>query len=144
MKKILITLIFSVSLFGFDFGSVSSMLPTSATQQTQNSSLPEKLSAELGISNQQAEGGLGSILNYAKSSLSSDKYATLANAIPGAENLLSLAPSITGSTGMSALTSQFASLGLSEDMIMQFVPVIMDYFKSSGSFDAMAVLGSLF
>lgn len=144
MKKIIITLLFCVSLFGFDLGSVASILPTSSTQQTQEASLQEKLSSKLGISNKQAEGGLGSILNYAKSSLSSDKYATLANAIPGADTLLAKAPNTTQSTGMSSLISQFDSLGLNKDMVMKFVPVIMDYFKSSGSFDAMGILGSLF
>ena len=144
MKKILIALALTTSLFSFDFGSVANALPTSSAQQSQESSLAEQLTSQLGISDKQAEGGLGSILSYAKGALSSDKYSTLAGAIPGADNLLGLAPDSKGTTGMDGLASQFSAIGLNKDMIMKFVPVIMDYFKSSGSFDAMGILGSLF
>jgi hypothetical protein len=118
------------------------------------------LTNELGVSDKQAAGGVGSILSYAKGELPSNDYSKLASAIPNADSLLKMAPSTSKSSalgglgslaskgssmaGMAGLASQFSSLGLDSGMISKFVPIIMDYFKSSGSTDAMGILGGLF
>ena len=119
-----------------------------STNGNKSMDLVGMLTSQLGVSDKQAKGGLGSILNYAKGALSSGEYSTLANAIPGAESLVKSASSAlsNGNTAgsLSSLASSFSSLGLNSDMVGKFVPVIMDYFKGSGNLDAIGILTKLF
>jgi hypothetical protein len=172
MKKIALAyttcLLLSSSVYAFDLGAATSMLQsttqdkkaTSTTSKPQSSSLTDMLTQSLGVNSKQAQGGVGSILSYAKENLSADKFTTLKNAVPDAKTLMALTPKSSGSSlgglasslgngassamGLAGLTSQFSSLGLNSSMISKFVPIIMQYFKSSGSTDAMGILGSLF
>ncbi len=171
MKKtfLSISLILSVStLNAFSLGDVSNtvsgMQNTTPTQtsKTQATDLTGMLTSQLGVTDKQASGGVGSILSYAKSALPQDKYSTLSSAIPNADSLLAMAPSVSGdsssslgalsgmmggnssTSGLATLTSQFSSLGLSSDMIGKFVPVITSYLKGSGSNDAAGILSGLF
>ncbi|WP_457745177.1 DUF2780 domain-containing protein [Sulfurimonas sp.] len=170
-KDKLLTALLTLSLtssvlnaFGFeDVTNALASQPTTASKATSSSSitssLTSMLTSKLGVSGKQASGGLGSILSYAKSSLSSEKFSTLSNAVPDAKKLISLAPTVSdklggltssfGSQGKSlsslaSLGSQFSSLGMNSEMISKFVPIIMSYFKSSGSSDAGSILTSLF
>jgi len=166
MKKVILSgfLLSASCIYAFDFGSAMNAVSAassdttinkSTTQTAQNSTLITELTQQLGISGKQAQGGVGSILNYAKSSLSPEEYNTVAKAIPNSNSLLSLAPqaaSMLGSLGgnssslgsMSSLISQFASLGLSSDMIGKFISIITNYLKGSGSTDAVGILSNLF
>ena len=163
---ILATLLFSVSLQAFSLGDAASAISTidaatntqksaSSTKKDTSSGLIGMLTSQLGVSDKQASGGVGSILSYAQKELSKSDYSTLANAIPNASSLLSMAPkassamsalgSLGGSNGgMAALASQFSSLGLDSAMVSKFVPVILDYFKKSNATDAMGILSKLF
>jgi hypothetical protein len=137
--------------------SATAVSNTASKSDTQSSDLIGMLTSQLGVSDKQASGGVGSILSYAKDELPSNDYATLASAIPNASSLLAMAPKSndtvsalgalaggSSASGMAALASQFSSLGLNSSMISQFVPIIMDYFKGSGSTDAMSILSGLF
>ena len=149
-----VALFFCVSsVYGFGFGdamnAVSSMQvqqpQTTQHSQTQTSDLSGMLMQQLGVTQKQADGGVGSILSYAKDSLPSNDYKTLSGAIPNSNSLLSMAPAAIGSLGgLGGLASQFSSLGLSSSMITQFVPIILNYLKGSGSTDAMSILSGLF
>jgi len=163
------TLLFALSLQAFSLGDAASALSTinsassssqkstsSSAQQSSSSDLIGMLTSQLGVTDTQASGGVGSILSYAQKELPKSDYSTLASAIPNASSLLSKAPqtssamsalgSLTGSSngGMAALASQFSSLGLNSSMVTQFVPVILDYFKKSNATDAMSILSGLF
>lgn len=114
-------------------------------------SLLPTLTKGLGISNEQAEGGMGALLNVAKSSLSSDEFSTLGKGIPGMETLLAAAPALSskaaggglgglatslGGAGaalgsLGQVTQQFEALGLSPDMVAQFAKMAVDYFMNS-------------
>jgi len=179
MKNKILTLTFVISLtssalFAFSLGDVANSLsnanePAATTAKTtaktteattSTSSLTDMLTDQLGITNTQASGGVGSILTYAKSALTPNKFSTLSSAIPDASSLMSMAPSsdtstlssLTGSlegksssaTQLAALTSQFSSLGLSSDMVSKFIPIILNYFKDSGATDASSILSGLF
>ncbi|TNC79712.1 MAG: hypothetical protein C9356_17635 [Oleiphilus sp.] len=111
------------------------------------------LTQQLGVTETQAEGGMGSLLGMAKSSLSSDEFKQLGAGIPGMESLLAAAPALSagGKTGglggmlsgagglaaslggMSQLTQQFEALGLSPDMIAQFANIAVQYFSQGGN-----------
>jgi len=163
------TIITVTSASAFGLGDATDALSsmnndTTKTANVSHNSMPktntliDTLTNKLGVSQKQASGGVGSILSYAKSALPSNKYATVANAVPNASSLLEMAPKVSsamsglgamGTTssslgGMAALTSQFSSLGLNSGMITKFVPVILNYFKKSGSTNAMSILSGLF
>ena len=152
----------TVSLQAFSLGDATNALSAvqsttqtatpAATNKTQNSDLMGMLTSQLGVTDKQAAGGVGSILNYAKGELPSSDYSTLASAIPNASSLLSMAPvassalgAIGGSAGgMAALASQFSSLGLDSSMISKFVPIILNYFKGTNATGATSILSKLF
>ena len=153
----------AASLQAFSLGDATSALSAaqSTTQTTptatkdQSSGLMGMLTSQLGVTDKQAAGGVGSILNYAKGELPSSDYSTLASAIPNSSSLLAMAPAASSSLGalgamggsagsMAALASQFSSLGLDSSMISKFVPVILNYFKSTNATGAASILSGLF
>ena len=109
------------------------------------------LTKQLDVTETQAEGGMGSLLQVAKGALSSDEFGQLSQDIPGMSSLLAAAPALGSKSaggnavsgmlsnvgGMAAglgvmgkLTEQFEALGLSPDMIMQFANIAISYFSS--------------
>ncbi|WP_076413442.1 DUF2780 domain-containing protein [Shewanella sp. UCD-KL12] len=81
--------------------------------QTQNNDLVGSVMSQLGLNQTQAEGGLGSLLSLAKSSLGSGEFSSIASAIPGIDGLLSAAPAVDNDSGMSGLLSKAGDLGSS-------------------------------
>ena len=118
------------------------------------------LTEQLGVTDTQAEGGLGSLMQMAKGALSSDEFSQLSDSVPNMSTLLAAAPLLTsgdsssGMTdmlasaggvasslgGLATLTEQFKSLGLSSDMISKFASVVMSYFSANDSGNAGALL----
>ncbi len=167
-KTLLSTLLFfglwSTSLLAMDLGKVTSMIPGQEPSTAQNvakavggNDLTGMLVSQLGVTQEQAAGGAGSILNYAKQSLSPDDFSKVASSVPGIDSLLGAVPSAGGGLGgvagalgggslggMAAVASQFSSLGLKADMVKQFTPIILDYVKGTGGSDVMKLLGGIF
>ncbi len=166
-KTILTTLLFFgisvASLNAMDLGDVAAMLPekepsaVETVAKVEGNDLTNMLVSQLGVTQKQATGGAGSILNYAKESLSAEDFSKVASSVPGVDSLLGAAPSTGGVLGgaasalggdslggMAALTSQFSSLGLNADMVQKFTPIILDYVKGTGGSDVMSLLSGLF
>jgi len=119
------------------------------------------LTKQLGITETQAEGGMGSLMQMAKGALSSNEFSELSKGVPGMDTLLDAAPSINsksaagGLTGMlsgagglasklggiAALSQQFEALGLSTEMISKFASMAIDYF--SGDSESEGSTGDL-
>ena len=113
-------------------------------------SLTDMISSQLGVSKAQAEGGLGSLFEAAKSTLGGQDFSELGQYVPEMSTLLAAAPAIvesagglgglTGSMGKygSALEagtkaySQFDKLGLGADKIPQYVDVTKGFLSSKG------------
>lgn len=114
------------------------------------------LTQTLGVTDGQAKGGMGAILQASQALLSKTEYGKLLGAIPNAQGLLAAVPALTGnqkdgdmkskliSGAMGAagetggalkqgaeLVSQFKSLGLGADMIPKFGNVAGDYLKTT-------------
>jgi hypothetical protein len=110
------------------------------------------LTSQLGVSETQAQGGMGSLLQVAQTTLSSNDFAQLSEGIPGMQTLLAAAPALSsksaggnalsgmlanagglvaGLGSMSKLTQQFEALGLNPEMIVQFATIAIDYFSNS-------------
>lgn len=130
-----------------------------APGHAQGPELVELLTKQLAVTDQQAEGGAGSLFKMAKDNLSSDDFSKIANVVPGMDRMLGAAPepeessgwmgtisSVFGGAekleGMSALKSSFGKLGLSSDMVGLFMPIVLDYVKEKGGDDIMNLLKS--
>jgi hypothetical protein len=125
------------------------------TVSADTSKLIGSLVDTLGVSEEQATGGSGAVFKEAKNNMSSVDYSQLLNAVPGIDSLISAAPQTGGLAGkassllggsagsvggMTALADSFSKLGLSPDMVNQFVPVILDFVQSEGGQQAMTLL----
>lgn len=108
------------------------------------------LTSNLGITEKQAEGGMGALLNVAKGNLSGEEFSSLGQGIPGMETLLAAAPALSTKSGLGGLSGlasnlggaasalsgvgqlseQFEALGLSPELISQFASVAIEYFMN--------------
>ena len=122
------------------------------------------LTSQLGVTETQAEGGMGSLLQVAQGALSSDDFSQLSQGIPGMDSLLAAAPALgsksaggnaltgmlsnaggiaAGLGTMGKLTEQFEALGLSPEMIMQFANIAISYFSSTPETEGASNTGNL-
>ena len=112
-------------------------------------SLVPLLTQSLGVTEAQATGGMGSLLQAAKGLMSGTDFSTLSSAIPNTNSLRAAAPAVApakkgdllgGAMDMAGqlskntkigqqLLSQFKSLGLSPDMISKFADVAVGYLQ---------------
>jgi Protein of unknown function VcgC/VcgE (DUF2780) len=108
------------------------------------------LTQNLGISDLQAKGGTGLLLDLAKKQLGGDDFSKIASAIPNADSLMENIPQASGLGGMlgglggmlggkagnlgnlAALAGGFSKLDMDSDMIQKFLPVVMSYLKEQG------------
>ena len=122
-----------------------------------NPELVGMLTKGLKIKPDQAIGGAGALFGMAKTKLSPEDFAKVANVVPGMDGLLGAAPkqATGGATDMlgslgSALPSNiggiaqmagtFKSLGLSPNQIAKFVPIMSKYVQTKGGADVAGLL----
>jgi Protein of unknown function VcgC/VcgE (DUF2780) len=112
------------------------------------------ITQNLGVTDQQASGGLGSLFQLAQTTLSEGDFTSISDAVPNMQDLLSAAPEVTGEAaeGGSGLVGnlmntasqysdtvktantvmqQFEALGLDPAMIPQYVQVINNFLQST-------------
>ncbi len=107
--------------------------------------LVASLTSQLGVSEGQAMGGAAALFGLAKNNLSADDFSSVASALPGVSALLGKLPSSdAGTGGMAGVTRQFSQLGMDSGMVGKFVPVVLDYAKSSGGDNVMSLLQGVF
>ena len=80
----------------------------------------------------------------AQENLSKDEFEQVANAVPDMSGYLDAIPDLGGSNsgllgkatqslvGMPAVTAAFDKLGLSQDMVGMFTPILVDYVDKKG------------
>lgn len=139
-----VVLLISIGIFSL-FGQASA----------DTSKLIGSLTDLLGVTNEQATGGAGAIFKEAKNKMSSGDYSQLLSAVPGIDSLIQAAPQASGLAGkasslfggssgsikgLSALTESFAKLGLSPDMVNQYMDVILDFVQSEAGQQTMTML----
>jgi len=132
-----------------------------ATAQAQGPDLIQMLTSQLGVSGEQATGGAGAMFKYAKNNLDADDFATIANGVPGMDELIAMAPEPENSSalgkaggalggfdksagGLAGLASSFESLGLDAGMVSKFAPIVSDYVGSVSGEQAAGLLQGLF
>ena len=94
------------------------------------------LTNQLGVTSNQAMGGVGSILSLAKERLSGMDFTALTKLIPGADTYMKTAKdlgAVTGPVGDRAgLTAAFSRLGMGADMVPKFTQVLSDFVGKAG------------
>ena len=143
-------------------GIAVALLSTSSIA-SQDANLVQTLVKQTGVTEKQAAGGAGLMLDYAKKQMAPGDFSQLTTSVPEFGPLATqgakLAPAKpTGATGaassaasgvkgalgfgggLSSLGGAFKALGLSPEMITKFLPVLLDYTKSKGGAGAFGLL----
>jgi len=98
--------------------------------------LTKLLTSQLGVTPNQATGGIGSILSLAKERLSAMNFTTLTSLIPGADTFMQSAKdlgAVTGPVGdRSGLTAAFSRLGMGSEMVPKFTQTLSDFVGKAG------------
>ncbi|AZG34016.1 MULTISPECIES: DUF2780 domain-containing protein [Shewanella] len=120
------------------------------SQATEQSSvLVASVMSQLGLTQPQAEGGLGSLLSLAQSNLGANDFSQLSDSIPNTDGLLAAVPALASDSGMSGLLSKtgdlgtalqgsamvydaFDKLGISKEYITPMVNIAKNYLQQSG------------
>jgi len=104
------------------------------------------LTKSLGVTENQAAGGVGSVLTLAQEKLVAGDFDKVAAVIPGSQKYLDMAKSlgaVTGPVGNAAgLNSALGKLGISPSTASKFVPAVTDFVGKAGGADVGKLLGS--
>ncbi len=124
--------------------------------------LVKMLTSQLGINEDQAAGGAGLLFKMAKEKLGDGDFSKIADAVPDVSNLLSKAPEessggLMGAIGgiasalgadklgdLASLASGFSKLNLDENMIGNFIPIILNFVKDKAGDEVMGLLSKVF
>lgn len=118
------------------------------------------LTGQLGINQQQALGGAGSIFQVAQQRMQPADFSRLSAAVPGMDRYLAAVPQAAGNGSnnlwnaagnmmggpsgnlgsLVALAGTFQSLGMNADMVGRFVPVMLQYVEQQGGQSTMSLL----
>lgn len=120
------------------------------SKPSESSDLVGTVMSQLGLSQDQAEGGLGSLLSLAQSSLGSSDFSSISDSIPGIDGLLGAVPELDNESGMSGLLSKaggfgeslqggamvydaFEKLGISKELAAPMVDIVKGYLDANGT-----------
>lgn len=120
------------------------------------------LTSNLGVTQEQAQGGAGAIFQLVKQNASEKDFASVTEALPGVDSLISSAPktaelsgklgglssSFSGTSeplgGIASLAGSFSQLGLQTEMVDKYVKTIIDFAQSeAGEGVANIIKGAL-
>ncbi len=131
---------------------------SNAVSQSSQSDLTGMLTNQLGVNQQQALGGAGSIFALAQKRMKPGDFMQLSSSVPDMDQYLSAVPDTKKSSNslfssaaelmgegsslgsLANLAGSFQSLGMDSSMINQFVPVVLKYVQGQGGAGAMSLL----
>jgi hypothetical protein len=107
--------------------------------------LTDVLVNQLGVSRQQALGGAGAIFQAARAKMAPQAFANLSQSVPDMSEMLAAAPQgpplsktmpgvgdVGGSIDtMTSIAASFQQLNMPQSMVHQFIPVVVDYVRST-------------
>lgn len=123
---------------------------TSVTNNANQADLVQMTMDQLGITQTQAQGGLGSLLSMAKTNMGENSFSPIANSIPNINSLLQAVPEVDNTSALSTLSNQlgnlsptakgglmvynaFDQLGLSKGLVDPMMDILEDYLNTDGS-----------
>jgi hypothetical protein len=108
--------------------------------------LAEGLAKKLGVTDTQANGGVGAMLQLAQEKLAAGEFDSVAKAIPGSQKYLDTAKQLLGGAkvgdGQQGLKGAFAKMGMSPEMVDKFKPPVLDYVGKVGGEQAKSLLAT--
>jgi hypothetical protein len=108
----------------------------SSAKSAASGSLTGLLTRQLGVSQNQAEGGVGSMLKLAQEKLSAGDFDMVAKAVPGAQKYLDKAKSLGAYSGAvnnaAGLNGALSKLGIPPETAAKFVPAVTQYVGKAG------------
>ena len=88
------------------------------------------LKSVLGVTDNQAQGGLGSLLTLAQEHLAKGDFDKVAQVVPGAQKYLDAAKKLGAVTGpvknSTGLNSAYSRLGIAPETAAKFTPTVLD------------------
>ncbi|MGO2318914.1 MAG: DUF2780 domain-containing protein [Vibrio toranzoniae] len=152
MKKVLITILSSLAVVSCASTSDSEQKGSSSSdtnysqlsqtalmaavdmwaQQNETTPLADSVADQASVTNDQAIGGIGSMLALAQNSLDTADNKELASLIPGMSSLESSGLSSVLNS-QTAVESAFSGLGMDSSMIAKFAPIILQTLQSQGA-----------
>jgi hypothetical protein len=110
--------------------------------------LLESVTSNLGVTKEQAQGGIAALVNYAKQNVSEEQFAALSAQIPGLDSVMEYLPEIKAASegGLGGLMDkaaqykQFESLGLNTGMIKDYASQAKAYLDTPEGQEAKTLL----
>ena len=94
------------------------------------------LTSQLGVTDNQAKGGVGSLLSLAKEKLPAADFLKVANVVPGASKYMELAKTLGAVAGplknVAGLNGALGKLGMNAATIAKFVPAVSNFMGKAG------------
>lgn len=94
------------------------------------------LTNKLKVNDNQAQGGMGSLLTLLKEKLSLNDFSRITKLVPNATKYMDMAKSLGAVAGplknMSGLQNSFGKLGMDSNTAAKFVPTVTDFLGSAG------------
>ncbi len=94
------------------------------------------LTSQLGVTDNQAKGGVGSLLTLAKEKLPAADFTKVASVVPGASKYMDMARSLGAVVGplknVAGLNGALGKLGMSTDTIARFIPAVTSFMGKAG------------
>jgi len=133
-------------------GAVAIALPAVADAQLDSlkallgDPLVGALKSALGVTENQAEGGLGSILKLAQEKLAKGDFDKIAQVIPNSQKYLDAAKKLGAVTGpltnSAGLNSAYSRLGIPPEKAAKFTPTVLDGVEKVGGESVRNLLAS--
>lgn len=117
---------------------IAAMLPGCSSMQSITGASPQLtglLTQQLGVTEEQANGGIGSMLKLAQEKLSAGDFDQIAKAVPGSSKYLDSAKKLLGEGTVgdkAGLQSAFSKLGMGPDMVDKFKPALTQLVTQAG------------
>ncbi|HEU5134876.1 MAG TPA: DUF2780 domain-containing protein [Steroidobacteraceae bacterium] len=140
------TLITVLSLLWLAFAENAAAQSLPSSLPSLSNPLMSTLMKSLGVTQNQAEGGVGSILTLAKEKLAKGDFDKIAAVIPGASKYLEKAKSLGAVAGplvnAAGLNGALAKLGIDAATAAKFIPAVTSFVGKAGGSRLGALLGS--
>ena len=110
--------------------------------------LMKMLTSQLGVTENQAKGGLGSYLTLLQEKLSKGDFDKIASLVPGASGYLDTAKQLGAVTGplsnLAGLNGALGKLGMNSETVAKFAPTVTDYLGKAGGSGVQSMLAGVF
>jgi hypothetical protein len=121
-----------------DVGSLSSAM---------KNPLMGMLTSQLGVTEQQATGGLGSYLTLAQEKLAKGDFDKIASLVPGASKYMEQAKALGAVAGplknLAGLNGALGKLGMQPETVAKFAPTVTDYLGKAGGSGVQSMLSGM-